>query len=37
MKSDSGVDYSISTDGEISFSAYCSIPKDYYNLMRYIN
>ena len=37
MKSDSGVDYSISTDGEISFSAYCSIPKDYYNLQKYID
>ena len=37
VKSDSGVDYSISTDGEISFSAYCSIPKDYYNLQKYID
>jgi hypothetical protein len=37
IKSDSGVNYSISTDGEISYSAYCSLPKDYYNLMKYVD
>ena len=37
IKADSGVNYSISEDGEISFSAYCSIPKDYYNLMSYVD
>lgn len=37
IKKDSGINYSISDDGEISYSAYCSIPNDYYNLMRYVN
>lgn len=37
IKSDSGVNYSISKNGEISYSAYCLIPQDYYDLMKYVD
>lgn len=37
IKSDSGVNYSISKNGEISYSAYCIIPQDYYDLMKYVD
>lgn len=36
IKDDTGISYSIS-DGEISFSAHCTYPRDYYDLMRYID
>ena len=37
IKADSGVNYHISKDGEISFGAYCCVPKDYYFLMNYVD
>ncbi len=37
IKADSGINYSISEDGEISYSAFCCIPQDYYDLMKYVD
>lgn len=37
VKGDSGINYSISEKGEISYSANCSLPKDYYFLMGYVD
>lgn len=36
IKDDNGINYSIS-DGEITYSAHCKYPRDYYDLMRYID
>ncbi len=36
IKDDNGINYSIS-DGEISYSAHCEYPRDYYDLMHYID